>query len=238
MKNLSKLLLISLAALAIAPAMTMAQEEEASSPFSAGVDLYSNYIWRGSKFGLGPSVQPSVTFSTGNLEIGAWGAFNGFSYLAADTTDFMPADYAEADMYISYSFPFGLSLGVTDYYYPGLEYFDYSTETGAHAFEINAALSVKGLSLAANYIVNEAGGAASSGGDMYFELGYEFNNVSLFVGGGDGWHTSDGEFNVCNVGISTGKEIKITDSFSLPVSGAVILNPDKEQFYVVVGVSF
>ncbi len=238
MKNLRKMLLVSLAVCMVLPPMIKAQEDEAPSPFSAGVDLYSNYIWRGTKLGLGPSVQPSVTFNAGNLEIGAWGAFNGISYLASDTTGFTPTDYAEADLYISYSFPFGLSLGVTDYYYPGLEYFDYSTESGAHAVEINGAFSIKGLSFGANYIVNKAGGAASAGGDMYFELGYEFKNIGLFIGAGDGWHTTDGEFMICNIGISTGKEIKITDSFSLPVSGALILNPDREQFYVVAGISF
>ena len=238
MENFRKVFFSALMALLVMPSMVKAQDEKADSHFSAGVDLYSNYIWRGSKFGLGPSVQPSVTFAAGNLEIGTWGAFNGMSYLASDTTGFTPADYAEADLYISYSFPFGLSLGITDYYYPGLEYFDYSAESGAHAYEINAGYSIKGLILAANYIVNEAGGAASVGGDKYFELGYEFKNVRLFVGGGDGWHTSDGEFAVCNVGIATAKVIKVTDSFIIPVSGAVILNPDKEQFYVVAGVSF
>jgi hypothetical protein len=237
MKNFRVSFYALLTFLSLTSMSILAQEEEKSSHFSAGADFYSNYIWRGTKFGIGPSFQPSVTFTAGNLEIGGWGAFNGMSYLTSDTSGFTPADYAESDLYAKYSFPFGLSLGVTDYYYPGLDYFDYSTETGSHAFEINGGYSIKGLSLSANYIVNEAGGAASTGGDMYFELDYAFTNVSLFVGGGNGWHTVDGDFNVCNVGISTGKEIKITDSFSVPVSGSLILNPDKKQFYVVVGFS-
>ena len=33
------------------------------------------------------------------------------------------------------------------------------------------------------------------------------------------------------------KEIKITDDFSIPVSGSIILNPEQEQFYVVIGFS-
>jgi hypothetical protein len=57
------------------------------------------------------------------------------------------------------------------------------------------------------------------------------------LGGGDGAHKVDGNFNICNIGIGTSKEIKITDSFSLPVSGAAILNPSSEQFYIVVGIS-
>jgi hypothetical protein len=94
------------------------------------------------------------------------------------------------------------------------------------------------MSLSANYIVNEAGGIASAGGDMYFQAGYAFKYFNIFVGAGNGWHTSDGDFNLCNLGIGTTKEIKITDSFSIPVIGQVILNPEKEQLYVVVGFSF
>jgi hypothetical protein len=54
---------------------------------------------------------------------------------------------------------------------------------------------------------------------------------------GDGWHTSDAEIAVCNLGIGTSKTIKITDSFSIPVTGQVVLNPEKEQLYMVVGFS-
>ena len=201
-----------------------AQEAESKASFTAGADVYTNYIWRGSKFGTGPSLQPSVKFTAGGLTLGVWGSFDANGY-------------AEADPYISYAFPFGLSLGLTDYYYPGLDVFEFSDSIGSHAFEINLGYTLGGLSLSANYIVNEAGGAASAGGDMYFQAGYAFEKVSLFIGAGDGWHTSDGEFNVCNIGLGTSKEIKITESFSIPVTGQVILNPDKEQLYVVVGFS-
>ncbi len=204
----------------------MAQEEgnENPSKFSAGADLYTSYLWRGSKFGTGPALQPSVKFATGGLTLGVWGSFDA-------------AGYMESDLYASYSFPFGLSLGVTDYYYPGLEYFDYSDSTGSHAFEINAGYALGGLSLSANYIINEAGGAASAGGDMYFQAGYAFKNASIFLGAGNGWHTSDGEFAICNIGIGTTRTIKITESFSIPVTGQVIFNPEKEQFFVVAGFS-
>lgn len=194
--------------------------------WSTGLDIYSSYVWRGSKFGAGPALQPSVEFSAGSFAIGAWGSINS-------STD----EAAEMDMYLSYGFDFGLSVGLTDYYYPGTEYFDYSTETGAHAFELNLGYEIGGLSLAGNYFLNEAGGAGTAGSDLYFELGYGFENVDLFVGGGDGWHTPDGDFGIVNIGVSTSKEIKITDSFSLPLNGSVILNPTTEQFFIVVGIS-
>ena len=73
---------------------------------------------------------------------------------------------------------------------------------------------------------------------MYFELGYNLGPASVFIGGGDGWHTTDGEFGLTNIGISTGKEIVITDTFSIPVSAALIINPEADQAYAVVGFSF
>jgi hypothetical protein len=86
--------------------------------------------------------------------------------------------------------------------------------------------------------LNEAGGAGTAGQDLYFELGYSFEHFGVFVGGGDGWHTSDGEFMVTNIGITSSYDLQITENFALPVSGSLILNPETEQFHVVVGVSF
>jgi uncharacterized protein (TIGR02001 family) len=225
MKNSKVFLLVMIALIVSSVSDIKAQEaEKKASPFSLGADFYSNYIWRGTKFGSGPAFQPTVKFSTSGLTLGVWGSFDA-------------SGYTEADAFISYGFKFGLTLGLTDYYYPGLDYFDYSDTSGAHAFEINAGYTFKGLSLSANYILNEAGGAASVGGDKYFEVGYSFTNFKLFAGAGDGWHTSDGDFAVCNLGLSTWKTIDVTDKFSVPVSGSVILNPERKQLFLVVGFS-
>lgn len=204
-----------------------AQEEE-SSPFNLGADLYSNYIWRGSKFGTGPAIQPCLEYSAGNLTIGSWGSFG--------VTD---DEAAETDLYLSYGFDFGLSVGVTDYYYPGNPYFDYADTSASHAFEVNLGYEIKSFSLSANYVLNEAtSGPESVGGDMYFELGYSFENFEIFVGGGDGWNTSTHNFGVCNVGVTSSKDIKVSDTFVIPLTASVILNPEKEQFFIVVGLSF
>ena len=42
---------------------------------------------------------------------------------------------------------------------------------------------------------------------------------------------------IVNVSLSTGKDIKITEDFSLPLSGSLIYNPDTDIMYVAVGVS-
>jgi len=199
--------------------------QESGSPFSVGADFYSSYVWRGVSFS-GPSLQPYVDFTTGGFSLGAWGSY-GFD------------GFMEADLYASYGFDFGLSLGLTDYYYPGSPYFNYSADSaGAHGFELNGSYELGSITVSANYMLNEAGIAGTAGGDMYFELGYGFDQVDIFVGAGDGWHSSDGEFALVNLGLGTSKEIKLSEDFAMPVSGMIILNPDLEQFHIVVGASF
>jgi hypothetical protein len=234
MKNYFFSILVLLAVTSHLTSSLFAQEEEKNYNFTTGLDFYSSYVWRGTKFGTGPAVQPSVKFTTGGLTLGVWGSFDAFGY-------------TETDPYLSYSFPFGLTLGLTDYYYPthidttgaltGSDVFDFDKASAFHALEINGGYTYKDLSLSANYIVNEAAGAAASGGDMYFQAGYAFKSFNIAVGAGNGWHTSDTEFNICHVAIGTSKTIEITDKFSVPVSGSVILNPDKKQLFVVVGFS-
>ncbi|MDD2328650.1 MAG: hypothetical protein PHZ13_10115 [bacterium] len=202
--------------------------QEAESKWTVGADLVSSYVWRG-LYLSNAAVQPSVVFETGGFSAGAWGSasFNGV---------------LEADLFLGYTFDFGLSLGVTDYYFPSLEggneYFDTSTESGSHIFELNGGYEIGGLSLSANYVLNEAGGAGSAGGDKYFGVTYAIGNIGLFVGGGDGLQSLSGDFRVTNVGISATKELQITPSFTLPLTCSAILNPDREKFYLVAALGF
>lgn len=205
-----------------------AQEEEASK-WNAGLDIYSSYIWRGLKFGTGAAFQPSVDFTAGGFTVGAWGSFS-----TGDT------EAAEADLYATYALDLGekaaLSLTVTDYYFPGSEYFN----GDSHFIEPMVNLGLGNLSLTAAYMIYNA--APSGSGDLYLQAGYTAGPVSITLGGGNGQYSLEGEneddkFAISNIGIGTSKEIKITDSFSLPISGSIILNPSTEQLFVVVGIS-
>ena len=205
-----------------------AQEEEGSS-WNAGLDIYSSYIWRGLKFGTGAAFQPSVDFTAGGFTIGAWGSFSTGG-----------TEAAEADLYATYALNLGekaaLSLTVTDYYFPGSEYFN----GDSHFIEPLVNLGLGNLSLTAAYMIYNA--APNGSGDLYFQAGYAAGPVSITLGGGNGQYSledenEDDKFAISNIGIGTSKEIKITDSFSLPISGSIILNPSTEQLFVVVGIS-
>ena len=190
--------------------------------WSTGLDIYSSYIWRGTKFGTGPAFQPSLEFSAGGFAIGAWGSYSAGSDEAA-----------EADLYASYGFDLGenssLSFILTDYYFPGSE--SPWMDGDSHYIEPMISLGLGSFSLSGGYIMN--GGE----GDIYVEAGLTAGPVDLTLAGGDGAYTADGDFSVCVIGVSTTKEVKITDSFSLPITGAAILNPSSEQFHIVVGIS-
>jgi len=235
MKNLRILILIFTLVTILFSVKVTAQDEpatdESDSPFSVGVDVVTNYIWRGSKFGSGPALQPSIKYTIGGFSAGIWGSFDA-------------SGYQEADPFISYTAPFGLTLSVNDYYYPELDLFDVSDTSGSHGLELIGAYEFKGLSLTVGYIVNEAPGAGTKGGDTYVQAGYSFKNFDIFIGAGNGWYvptnigSDENEFKICNIGISTSKEIKITESFKIPVFGQIIVNPDQEKLFLVVGLTF
>jgi len=199
---------------------------------SAGLDIYSSYIWRGAKFGTGPAFQPSVEFSAGGFAIGGWGSFSAGHEEAA-----------ESDLYASYSLDLGekasLSFTVTDYYFPGSMYF--SSES--HSIEPMVSLGVGGFTFTAAYMEGLGDNDVNSISDLYLQAAFSAGPVDLTIGGGNGQYSyedegEDDKFAISNIGVGTSKEIKITDSFSLPISGSVILNPSTEQLYVVVGISF
>lgn len=202
-------------------------QEENPRHFTAGADIYSSYIWRGTKNGTGPAMQPVMEFTTGSFTAGAWGSF-----------DFQ--GYQEVDLYVNFSLPSGLSFGLTDYYSPDLKYFDYSRESGSHAFELTAGFIKDDFSFEADYILNEAGGIGSAGNDIYLQAGYSFDLFSVFAGAGNGWLTYDPDtgknrFRLCNTGIEVSRTISITETFNIPVTGQLVFNPYREQLFIVVG---
>lgn len=78
---------------------------------SGGVDVFSEYHWRGT-VSSGLSAQPWIEFSSYGFNVGAW--FNVGSGPYDDFNQFIP----ELDLYLSYTSPDGhFTLGLTHYYY-------------------------------------------------------------------------------------------------------------------------
>lgn len=209
-----KTILIVFTLLAICTLSLKAQERF----WSTGVDLYSSYVWRGAKFGSGPAMQPTIKYTRGNFSIGAWGNYC-----------FSTNEASEADLFACYGLSLGsnssLTFTFTDYYFPTANYFD----ADAHFFEPMIGLGVNKLSLTAAYMTNAE--------DTYIEAGYAAGAITVFAGAGNGQYTKDASFNLCNIGLKSSRTIKITESFSIPVSGSIVLNPSTEQLHIVAGIS-
>ena len=221
------------------------------SPISISTDLMSRYIWRGTDYGAAPSIQPGIEYSNGGLAIGAWGAY-AISYQG----------YQESDLYVGYTFYKNMfTVMVTDYYFQSdlkhVNYFDYKAKSTGHVFE--GALTFNGteklplsVMIATNFYgadakrINDDGTQGDNQFSTYAELTYSFKHFDLFAGanltepnrdkGETGYYGNYRGF--INIGITATKNIKITQTYHLPLTLSVITNPQAEKIYFVAGFSF
>ncbi len=190
--------------------------------FDIGADVVSRYVWRGTQFGDGIAAQPwlSYTFPGIGVEVGAWGSY-----------DLSDEDASEADLYVTIPLGDNFSFTVTDYFFPTGGFDDYFNwdEDGSHTVELSAGFEAANFSLLA--AINVLGNDTEN--SKYFEAGYSFYDkddysASVFVGGGDEVYTTDGEFDIVNVGLTVSKDI---------FTASYIINPDLETSFLVVGVT-
>lgn len=202
---------------------------------SVGVDLVSGYIWRGQDLG-GVSLQPSASLSYKGFSLEAWGSVGIES-----------KDDKELDLTLGYENG-GFSLSVTDYWFnSGPGYFHYGARNTAHTFE--AQIGYDFGPVAVNWYTNFAGAdGVNKDGDRayssYLSLAAPFNLGGLEWTaeiGATPWATDYYDANgfaVCDVSLGVSKDIKITDTFSLPLFAKATWNPRTEGAYFVVGLSF
>lgn len=217
---------VKIFAVAMVALMTTASVK--AQEFKASADIVSSYVWRGA-FQSGAAVQPTFDFTAGGFSVGAWGSSAIAGLVGGDGFGVFTNLMQEADLYAKYTFGFGLSAGLTDYYYTGNDFLDYN-KGGGHSIELNLGYTTGNLSLSGNYLLNV-------NNDLYFEAGYAFDKVSVFAGIGNEVYSTDGKLSLVNIGASTTKEIKITDSFTLPLKASAILNPKSKQFFLVAGIT-
>ncbi|MDR1524511.1 MAG: hypothetical protein LBS79_04500 [Tannerella sp.] len=213
--------------------LAKAQEVEVS----AGGDIVSSYIWRGQYLG-GVSIQPGASVSVAGLSLAAWGSVG---YDSNDTKEF--------DFTIGYGTG-GFSVAITDYWFNTLNandeinnYFDYAAHTTAHIFEATLGYDFGPAAIVWN--TNFAGADYKADGDRafstYIEASAPFKLGGLDLKGEVGLTPWDGvysdKFNIVNIGVTVGKEIRISESFSLPAFTKITFNPYAEKCYFVFGVN-
>lgn len=207
-----------------------------------GADFVSQYIWRGQDLG-NVSIQPTLGIAYKGLSLSAWGSVGVES---SDTKEF--------DLALSYTIG-GLSVGITDYWTnatqeidedgnPQSRYFLYDAHRTNHVFE--AFLGYDFGLLSATWYTNFAGadGINKDGKraySSYFELNAPFKlatcdwTASLGVVPYATTSYNTNGFAVTNVAVKATKDIKITDTFSIPIFGQVVANPCSQKAYFVFG---
>ena len=215
--------------------MTTFAQDEVEATISG--DIVSSYIWRGQDLG-NVSLQPTLGVGYKGLSLTAWGSVGLTD--AADTKEF--------DLTLGYSAG-GFNIGVTDYWFnagldPENRYFMYDAHGTNHVFEATVGYDFGFASLqwytnfAGNDGVNKDGDRAYS---SYVEANIPFQLASV------DWTATAGAvpfatdfygttgFAVTNLALKASKDIKITDSFSLPIFGQVVANPCAQKAYLVLG---
>ena len=200
-------------------------------------DFVNEYVWRGQKLG-DVAVQPTLGIGYKGLSLTAWGSY-GLSN---------KDDVKEFDLTFAYSVG-RLNIGITDYWFsegldPDRRYFKYDAHGTNHVFEANVGYDFGFASLqwytnfAGNDGTNKSGKRAYS---SYVEASVPFRLVGVSwvatVGAVPYATTSYGTngFAVTNLSLRATKDIKVTDSFSIPIFGQLTGSPCSQKAYLVFG---
>jgi len=196
-----------------------------------GADLVSSYVWRGTQFGSGAHIQPYMELNYGSLKGGVWGSFPTTANGGGN----------ELDLYLSYSFKNNktqekyFELTLTNYSFPkdggtyksgeGLFEKDYlevavSSKLGPINLMVGYFTEIEALYVESTFLV----------GVVDIGVGFGSDSKDKFYAGGDS--------GLVNLSFSGSKEIKITEEYSLPLSGSFVYNPDSEAAFLLFAMSF
>jgi len=228
---------ILMALLLFGAATVEAQEREREVEITVSADFVNQYVWRGLDLGS-TAVQPTVGLGYKGLSLTAWGSYGLTN----------PADVKEMDLTLAYSIG-GFNMGITDYWFsagaaPDGRYFKYDAHGTNHLFEANIGYDFGPVAL--QWFTNFAGndGTDSDGKRAYSSY---VEASAPFVLGTVDWTASVGVvpfattsygtsgFAVTNLSLRASKEIKVTDSFSIPIFGQLTGNPCSQKAYLVLG---
>ena len=200
-------------------------------------DVVSQYIWRGQDLGS-TAFQPTLGICYKGLLLTAWGS--------TGLTD--SDDTKEFDLTLAYSIG-GFNIGVTDYWFnagldPQNRYFMYEAHKTNHVFEANIGYDFGPVAL--QWYTNFAGNDGVNNKDKrayssYFEVSAPFQLATLdwtatagAVPYATNFYGTNG-FAVTNLALRATKDIKVTDSFTIPIFAEVSVNPCSQKAYFVFG---
>ncbi len=217
-----------------------AQEGRLSS-LKWNVDIANRHVWRGGLTVKTACIKPSIEYNRSNFTAGAWSVYS------------VDNSYQEIDLYLGYSIG-RFNLTVYDFYCPKADntsgdLFDYNHKSKVHYWDVVAQYKISGdiplTILGACYIAGDINETTKKEiYSTYFELNYlskiAGKNVIWAVGMAPGYSSyvkRSNDFSVINIGMTIKDKIKITESFNLPVTAGLTMNPDQERLYLTLGFS-
>lgn len=232
--------MIVFAMMMVASATAIAQDEFETT---VSADVVNQYIWRGQDLG-NVSLQPTLGIAYKGFSLTGWGSVG-----LADVND-----TKEFDLTAAYTIG-GLNIGITDYWFnkvaggdPEGRYFKYDAHSTNHVFEANIGydFGVASVQWFTNFAGND--GTNKDGKRAYSSYAevvvpFKFAAVDWTATAGavpfatTSYNTWTSGFAVTNLSVKATKDIKVTDTFSLPVFGQIAANPCTQKAYLVFGVT-
>lgn len=226
--------IIALCSIACVPTTMLAQDKV---EVSLGADVVNKYVWRGFDQASGASIQPSLGIAYKGLSLSAWGS--------TSITDLNPK---EVDIALGYSIG-GFGITVTDYWWSG-EGAKYGHYKNSHYFEGMLSYNFgESFPLQLSAATMFAGADKDTEDDQcystYFNAAYDIAcpagitlTPSIGVTTRSYMYTGDKKSGITDISLKASKEVKVTNSFSIPLFAQFIVSPVMDKTYLVFGMSF
>lgn len=225
---------------------------------SVGVDFASAYVFRGVTFNDGLVAQPYADVSGLPIDFGVWANLD----LSDHDGALEEGQFSEVDLYASYSLPIegpvGLSIGYTEYLYPGAggdpepnDEGDIVATQGEADRELSLSAGLDTVLAPSLTVYYGLDGAIESG--IYVELAVEAGMdlseaASLSIGATLGYYSPDeGEEGLNDGSVSAGISYALSESAEIAASVTYVAQLDDEvlsdedydtEIFGVVGVSY
>jgi len=220
--------------------LVMSKPVSAQGSVNLEADIVSNFVWRGQVLSASPNIQPSFSWTSGNeiFTVGTWGSFG--------MTDF----FTEIDLFVSAQAG-GFTFTLLDYFTQDagftIPYTDWKQRSTGHVLEglleydFNGRLPLHltwGTFLYGADLDEQDKNAFSSYLEIAWNLEIDNTPLSIFAGFTPWAGAYAEKAYPVNLGLSTSKELKITESYSLPISGTLGYNPFDDRAYLFIAISF
>ena len=218
--------------------------------FGVGLDLYTRFLWRGVSFGEQWTLQPTASFAAYGLSVDLWAS------AAPDQSSLV--DYVGITLGYTYEASFGtFAVTLADWIFTQRYTAEGTVETGApylfdfdgngngsHWLDLTLAYtgpSAFPLTVEFGVVVyNDPDHSLYAGLRYDIDVGAGFTLTPEFgvvFGRSARWYLTDADpINVTNCALTLSRTVALGHGITLPLSIALVVNPESERVHIVAGV--